>query len=180
MRNALIATTAFLAACAAEEGAGPAPIDDVLLSGTVPAELDPDLLTEDFAESGAEFGVVVDPTTGDVAMLEYAPRAVNSSDFAQGSASCIDCNPACASLGRSLQIRLNRTAGSSIVGVQVSSATNYSLVSTTCDPDGYYAYPEPCPHSTAVSAPDGIDIFLDGNMATCALFTIYFDTTDGT
>lgn len=156
----------------------PQPLDgEVLVTGDVPGE--GAALTEAFLASGARFGVVVDPASGDVTALRRLDRAVNSGDFTQIDATCVDCggaNSGCtgpAGLGRRLEVALVREQGSGPVGVVYRDARNWAPTGEQCDGGAC-----PAPQVDASGGPVAFDVALLGTMGACASFAVYFDTDD--
>lgn len=155
---------------------GCAPVaSSVHVEGDVPPDLDAEAVATDFVASGAAFGVVVDPRTGDTATLSSLDRAVNSGDFGlAGSASCVDCggvNATCAGpagLSRQIRVPLVRNTGSGAIDVAYTDLRNWTAVGQDCDGSS-------CPTDIPASTTFDVDLF--GSLTACASFAVFFDTT---
>jgi hypothetical protein len=172
-----LASTLLMAACATD----PDPLlrHDVELEGSVPGQFDTAQMTQDFLASGARFGVLVDPVTGDVATLQNLERTVNSGDFSVlDGADCVNCggvNSTCtgaAGFQRQIQIGLVRDSGSGPVDLSYVDLQNWTPTGETCNG-------APCPDPT-VATDDTLDVVLFGSLGTCSAFAVYFDTEDVT
>ncbi|MCB9678124.1 MAG: hypothetical protein H6737_23690 [Alphaproteobacteria bacterium] len=171
---------ALLTGCAADDLADTSPIE---LQGEVPSDLtaaELDGLTQDFLASGAAFGVVVDPTTGDVASFANLDRSDNSADFSQiGAATCLDCggaNATCtgpAGFTRQIQVPLQRNTGSGAVDVVYNGSSNWSPTGQSCNGAAC-----PDPDVDATGGPAALDVDLLGSLNTCSSFGVFFDTDD--
>lgn len=168
MRPSLLLAALAVACSPVPESAG------TLVEGDAPDGV-ADATVSDFEASGAEFGVLVDPSSGEVTTLTRLDRAVNSGDFLQiTDAACLDCggaNATCtgpAGFTRQVSLLLERASGSGAVDVAVSQTTNVGAVFATCDGGACPAYD--------VSTPDILQIDLLGVLNTCSAFAIYFDT----
>ncbi|MCB9673940.1 MAG: hypothetical protein H6737_02430 [Alphaproteobacteria bacterium] len=165
---------AALVGCTAEE-ATVHPDLPVQTQGS--SSLATDAAIQNFLASGAEFGVLVDPATGETATLQNLERTVNSGDFVELGAVCTDCgDPICATgPQRSVSVSLERTTGSGPVGISYTSAPNFMPVAETCNGA---ACPDPSVDAGAGPVPFDVDIV--GNLSACAAFGVYFDTEDTT
>ncbi|MCB9674850.1 MAG: LamG domain-containing protein [Alphaproteobacteria bacterium] len=160
----------FLTACTTPvPEAGPA-ID---VQGDLPADL-AEATYEDFAASGAQFGVVVDPVTGEVATLQNLDRTTNSGDFTQiADATCPGCGAGCGGgNSRTIDVELQRNAGNGPVGIEYAGVANFTPVSELCNGGA-------CPASVdATGGPAPLTVRIVGSVTTCSAFRVYFDTDD--
>ncbi|MCB9679288.1 MAG: hypothetical protein H6737_29560 [Alphaproteobacteria bacterium] len=176
MRNAFVLAV-LAAGCTSEESQI---LDQVDFQGDIPEDVDTVQATQDFLASGAQYGVIVDPVTGDTVTLTNLDRASNSADFsAAGDAACLDCggvNATCsgpAGMQRQISVPLQRDTGRSRVDVLYRGMTNWTPVGQDCGTG------DACPSDgmiDATGAPVGLDVTLIGNLSSCSAFSVYFDT----
>ncbi|MCB9678152.1 MAG: hypothetical protein H6737_23830 [Alphaproteobacteria bacterium] len=149
--------------------------EQITVEGVVPADVQIDEMTQEFLASGAQFGVIVDPATGDTLTLSHLERNINSGSFAPaGPPTCLDCgDPTCglpAGLGRQIQVPLERLSGSGEVDVNYLGASNWTPIGQDCDGSS-------CP--TPVASPATFDVVLYGNLDTCSSFAVFFNADNG-
>ncbi|MCB9678072.1 MAG: hypothetical protein H6737_23430 [Alphaproteobacteria bacterium] len=153
------------------------------VAGTSPGRAlegpDADAAIEAFVESGAAFGALVDPSTGEVVPLESLDRAVvNSGDFSQAGISCLDCggvNATCTGPSgstRTLRVDLVRNSGNGPVDVVGAGGANWVPISRTCDGGT-------CPADVdATGGPVAFQLDMLGVLPTCSAFAVWFDTVE--
>ncbi|MCB9679291.1 MAG: proprotein convertase P-domain-containing protein [Alphaproteobacteria bacterium] len=146
--------------------------EQVVIEGDVPADADLDQATQDFLASGAQFGVIVDPVTGETTTLTNLDRAITSNDFSLAdAATCVDCgDPTCATgMGRQINVPMRRDSGSGVVDVNYTRMLNWTPTGETCDGGA-------CP--TNINASTVFDVDLVGNLTSCSVFNVFFDVDD--
>ena len=139
MRSTFVLTFA-LVACAqdpvASSVAGSA-VDPVVVEGTVSDSMDVDVAVEDFRSSGAMWGLVVDPETGDEMMFQNTDRAVNSNDYTLLAGQCLDCNVGCGgSDARELRFDFQLNAATPAMNFQIIGLSNYTFGIANCAVNG--------------------------------------------
>ncbi|MCB9676554.1 MAG: hypothetical protein H6737_15665 [Alphaproteobacteria bacterium] len=107
------------------------------VQGTLPQDDDADALIQEFLASGAQFGIVGDPGTAEVATLQRLDRAVGNYGFAPADpAICLDYgDPTCATgTSRTINVPMVRNVGDG--GVDVSyrpGSSNWTAVGQNCN-----------------------------------------------
>lgn len=174
----LVLPLAALAACSDV----PADVSDdpwahVAVHGTASDAMDADAEAADFYSSGAQFGVVSDPESGDSLVFERHDRQVTSSSFRLFSADCLNCGTGCGGgFQKELGFTLEPLASTSGLDIDIIDSANFTLLATTCQVDIQIGT---CPLATPIQVGDVVQVFPMGNLATCTPFSVYFDTTDG-
>lgn len=186
MRVRLPILSVLLAVTGCDPGSGvPEPGGPVLVGGAASDAVDVDAETEAFLASGAAFGVVVDPTTGDTLTLEDPRRSVNSGNYTLQSAQCLDCVGSCATLDRQLRFDLVAAGAAAAFDVQTVSTKNYAFdpANSDCavDGNGFTAGAGgTCPNQAVGPGPGSVaSLVVRGTVASCGPFSVQFDTTDG-
>lgn len=127
--------------------------------------------------SGAHFGVLVDPRSGEVLTLQrQGERAVTSDQFTlSADAVCLDCDDPVCSGGyeRTIALDFTRLSGDGWVNLQPADTLNWTPLYDDC---GAYG---PCPAPIdASSGPAPFQVELTGALTTCTPFRVFFDTDD--
>jgi hypothetical protein len=117
------------------------------------------------------FGVVGDPTTGQLATIvptsANSPEVVSSNFSVTDPAACTDCGDGCDVLTRTIEIGLTQDSGpeGSPLQVQPHASTNFNA-------------PEHSPSSWISSVGSNVTVSTLGTLGTCATFSYYFDIVE--